>query len=499
MKKLKNSHEILDDIEMNDDININELGMSKEEKKKILNLTLNKAGLNNKKTVKKRFILPLAATMTLVLSFAVVFAQGGLTNIYYKLFGENIKYVNEMGTVIDKSNTSSGTVYNLANKFGSKGTSSENITLNVAGMLGDENAFYIIFELIKENGESFKDSDYIEFEQLLLNFKTSGGYTWYQIKDNDATDNKATFILSGNTKKKIAGDSLTLTAENFAEYSIKEPINGFNPYDFLLNNNEYINQSLIENIQESRVDVTEERMPIEELKKLQEIYNLTPHYVLPWKYSNKVVEENFHDIYVDNIGFADNKLCIRFSLMDSEKHDMQDIYFINKTNQKDIKYNEFMFTEEKGGIQYDYYIFDISNMEELKNYDLKYNIVSKISTTIGNWEVKFKADYKNTTETIRVNKTTEINDKKYTVKDIKISPIALNIEVKNDLTDTVEDPTHNFSEKVSIIMNDGSIAEISSSGSSTNSSSSSVNLMFKQPIDTKKIQKIKIGDLELNL
>lgn len=497
---MKNFHEILDDVEIKENININELGMSQDEKQKILSQTLNKAGLINKKTTKKRFILPLAAAMTLVLSFAVVFAQGGLSSIYYKLFGENIKYINEMGTIIDKSYTSSGTVYNLSNEFGNTGTSSEEVTLNVAGMLGDENAFYIIFELIKGSGESFKDSDYIEFDTLRMDFKTSGGYTWYQIEDSDATDNKATFILSGNTKKKITGDKLNLVATDFTEYSIKEPSEGFNPYDFLFNNNDYINQSLIENNKEYRLPAvdTENNYSIEELNKINEIYNLTPNYVLPWKYSNIPVEENFRDIYVDNIGFADGKLCIRFALLDTEKHNIGDIYFVSKNNSEDIKYSEFVSTDEKGGLQYDYYIFDISDMEELKNYDLKYDIVSKLSTTKGSWEVNFKADYKNTTKTIKVNRTTEINNKMYTIKNIKISPIALNIEMNNNLIDTVEDPMHNFREAVSIIMDDGSTLEEASSGSSTNPLSSSINIMFQQPIDTTKIQKIKIGNIELN-
>lgn len=500
---MKNIYELIDDMNVeNEDIKINDGSMSKEEKDRVLELTLNKLNLKSKKTFKKRFILPLAAAMTIILSFAAVFAQGGITGIYYRLFGENIKYVNEMGTVIDKKYTSDGTVYNLANKFGKEGTSSEKITLNVANMLGDEHSFYIIFELIKESGESFKDTDYIQFESLNLDFKTSGGYTWYQVEDDDAYDNKATFILSGNTKKKITGDKLSLYAKDFTEYSIKNPVEGFDAYNFLLNNDEYIDQELIENVQEVRITPSQEDvsgMPAEEINKMNEIYRLTPNYILPWKYSNIFVEKNFHDIYVDNIGFAENKLCIRFAFMNTEKNNLGDVYFINKNNAEDIEHSEFMFTDEKGGIKYDYYIFDIKNMDELKNYDLKYEIVTKLGKTEGEWEVDFKADYKNTTDTIRLNKEAEINDKKYTVKNIKISPIAINVEMKNNLSDTLEDPTHNFSEAVSVMMKDGSTAEISGSGSSTNSLSSSVNLMFKQPIDTSKIEKIKIGNLEIPL
>ena len=140
---MKKIHELLDDINLDDinmedeNLDIIESNLTKEERNRILQGTLNKAGLKRKTFLGRKSILPLVAAMTLVLSFAVVFAQGGLSNIYYKLFGDSTRYVTEMGTVIDKSSTSNG------------------VTLNVASMVGDENAFYIIFELIKENGESF--------------------------------------------------------------------------------------------------------------------------------------------------------------------------------------------------------------------------------------------------------------------------------------------------------------------------------------------------------
>jgi hypothetical protein len=160
MSEMKKIHGLLDDIVMEDEnLDIVETNLSKEEKNRIMEMTLNKAGLKRKSLFGRKSILPLAAAMTLVLSFAAVFAQGGLSNIYYKLFGDSTRYVTEMGTVIDESSSTNG------------------ITLNVASMLGDENTFYIIFELIKENGESFENSDYIYFDKLYLELNSSGGYT----------------------------------------------------------------------------------------------------------------------------------------------------------------------------------------------------------------------------------------------------------------------------------------------------------------------------------
>jgi hypothetical protein len=472
---MKKIHELLDEVDINEEININIEDMSLEEKQNILNLTLQKSGIN-KKATKRRLILPIAAAFTLILSFAAVFAQGGISTIYYKLFGENIRYVNEMGTVINESHTSNG------------------ITFNVANMLGDENSFYIIFQLIKEDGESFKDSDYIYFDSLNLNIG-SGGYTWYQIEDDDASDNKATFILAGNTKKKIVGDKLTLIARDFTEYSIIEPTSPFDPYDFLTNNSEYLNQEVIKN--KDKTPVTNNNLHPEEQEKEELIYNLTPNYVLPWKYSKIFVDDNSKDVYIDNIGFVENKLCIRFAQTNSEDNSIGEIYFVNKNDSKDILYDEFVITDDIDGIEYSYYIFNLKNVNELKNYKLYYNIVNKLSSTTGTWEVKFKANYKNTSKIIKVNKETDIEGNRYTVKNIKVSPIAINVEMSNNLLDKMNNLVYNLSNGVSVVMKDGSTVEVSESGSNTNTLISTVNLMFKQPIDMKQIDKVIIGNIEV--
>ncbi len=242
--------ELLDDYDIkNEKLNINEIEMSKEEVNRIKEITMLKTGLSYKHGTKKRYIIPLAAAMTIILSFAVVFAQGGLSNIYNKIFGENIKYVNDMGTFIDESYSYNG------------------ITLNVASMVGDENSFYIVFELIKENGESFGKSDYIYIEHLRLDMKGSGGYSWNEIKDDNPKDNKATFILVGNTEKKTAGDKLTLLLSDITEYSINKQKTSFEPYNFLTANQEYVKQYLIKNDEKSPMNAVEENISEDERKK----------------------------------------------------------------------------------------------------------------------------------------------------------------------------------------------------------------------------------------
>jgi hypothetical protein len=136
-------------------------------------------------------------------------------------------------------------------------------------------------------------------------------------------------------------------------------------------------------------------------------------------------------------------------------------------------------------------------MEELENYKLYYDIVRKMNTTSGEWKVTFKADYKNMTETRRIDKEVTIDGKRYTVKNIKISPIALNVELKNNLSNNFDEPIHNLYRKVSVVMKDGSIIEPSSSGASTNAFGASINLTLEKPINTAEIGKIIIGDMEI--
>jgi len=48
-----------------------------------------------------------------------------------------------------------------------------------------------------------------------------------------------------------------------------------------------------------------------------------------------------------------------------------------------------------------------------------------------------------------------------------------------------------------VLMKDGNEIEISGSGASTNALGASINLMFKQPVNTADIDKIIIWDLEI--
>jgi hypothetical protein len=481
---MKKTDELFDDFSLQDeDINIHEENITEIELERIKKMTLSKIGL--KKSTKKRFIILLAASFVLVLSFAAVFAQGGLSNIYYRLFGENIKYVNDMGTVIDKSSTSNG------------------VTLNVANMVGDENSFYIIVELIKENGENFAEKGNVDFENLSLDFGGSGGYSWYMTEDENPGDNKATFLLVGNTERKTAGRKLTLKAANFTEYTIEDPDAEFDAYGFLKGNTDYQNQVLVENMNKESMRIPiDPQAPEEEKEKIEFVNNFIPSEILPYNNTDIFTEDNIEEnsgMIVDNMGFAEGKLCIRILREEYGNLSLGDFYFENKNDTDDRRYSVYSISEEYEGRQYDYFIFDISSMEELENYDFVYNTISKKDTVIGSWEVTFKADYKNATRTFNVNKKVEIDKKKYLVREVKISPISLTVKLNNDIIDNINNRGHNFNDAVRVVMKDGTTVEPSSGGASTNPLTSTITMIFQKPVDVNSIKSVVISGIEVTI
>ncbi|MGB4437632.1 MAG: hypothetical protein WBJ13_00080, partial [Sedimentibacter sp.] len=273
---------------------------------------------------------------------------------------------------------------------------------------------------------------------------------------------------------------------------------GFNIYEFLTENEGYINQNIINNYNKVPV-VNDDNLNDEEVAKEEYKYNVAPDNILPMKYLNVLIGDKNNNIKIDNVGFVDEKLCIRFASMNKDDQDIGDMYLSSRNDKSDEKYSEYMFSEEKEGIKYEYYMFDIKNMDELKKYNLKYSIVKNINSTVGECKVSFKADYKNTSNKFRVNKEIEVGGKRYTVESIKLSPISLNIQLRNNILDNIENPVHNLTDIVTVIMKDGSIAEVGSSGTNTNALNATMNFIFKQPIDLTLVDKVVIENVEINI
>ncbi|MDD2493732.1 MAG: hypothetical protein PHE29_00915, partial [Tissierellia bacterium] len=90
-------------------------------------------------------------------------------------------------------------------------------------------------------------------------------------------------------------------------------------------------------------------------------------------------------------------------------------------------------------------------------------------------------------------------NKRYLVKELKLSPISLNIELINNLEDKIKNPVSNFYNEVTITMKDGKNIDLISSGANTNPLKSTINMIFEKPIDVKQIYTINIGNLTIKI
>lgn len=535
MKEKKRIEEIIDDINVdNENISI-ESNISKLELEKIKVLTLKKIEakqheekniaikqlINNLEEIKskkislevrnykkdnqeyiskpykknkwiKRKIISIAASITIILSFVGVLAQNSLSNIYYEMFGENIKYVEDMYTQINKSYSNNG------------------IKLNVLNIIGDENSFYIIFEIEKEDGKSFNDKDYLMFERfhLDLGVQSSNGFVLEPIEGDKG---KITYAIKGNASKKIFNKQMSISLKNIEVYNENYVDTNFDMYDFLINNSEYLKQNPegnnykkkllqeLKNLKDTNLN-NDPNLEEEIVGKTEYEYEIEPKNILSKNKQNIMTfENNFtvnqNNISINNIGFVDGKFSIILHL-DSENTEINDIKLVNKFDIDDYKLYEWSRIEE----EYIYYTFDVKNMDDIKDYKLNYTISETKEKISGEWSVNFKASHKNLTKKINVNKKIYIDEKEYNIKDIKISPISLNIKINENIIEKIKNPSNYISsEDILVEMKDGTFIESISGGTSNSDGKITLNLIFEKPIDIKNVKSVKIGDIDIEI
>ena len=85
------------------------------------------------------------------------------------------------------------------------------------------------------------------------------------------------------------------------------------------------------------------------------------------------------------------------------------------------------------------------------------------------------------------------------VRNLKISPLSLTVKLSNNLVDGISDRDHNLNNQVSVIMKDGSTVELSNWGTSTNPLTSTINMIFLQPVDMEQISSVIIAGIEVNI
>ncbi len=477
---MKKIDELFDDYEVNDDLDIKPSVLDDIELKRIKNLTFEKAGIKiAKKSTNKRIILPLIAVMSiLILSMAVVSANTNIESIFGDLFSGGYEYIENCSDIVD--------VYDIDN----------DLKLSIDGIIGDENTCYIKFTMERLDGKTF-DCSYAFFDNVGFDFRGSGGFSYTMLEDEDKTDNKISFLLDLSITSGFRNKKIEFNIRDLWLYLIDEN-NVFNPHGYLQENEKLINQ---DNIVETNVNLKKEELNNDSLSAAEKGKITTEIYSIEQALGRGDLGlgliKDSDKLAVDNIGFVNNMLNIRVYLEDEESYDIGKMVFKHKETDEELY--SYIVSSEENGKQYKTYIFDIENMEELKNYTFTCSAVETKDKLIGNWNLKFKPNYKPTIKEVNVNKSIELDGEKYSIKDVKISPISIVIDIRRNLFDKINKPVNHDIKNIMVILDDESTVKLNGANVSSNLTEICIIKQFESPVDIEAIREIIIEGYSINI
>ncbi|MBN7772024.1 DUF4179 domain-containing protein [Clostridium aminobutyricum] len=212
--------ELMDYYQLKDEKAIEEMPIDEDEKQRILHAVLEKAGLQEKEIVKtysknirkRRLGILLAACISVfamgAVGFAAVSLNGGMLSFFNPKSQEETELLNSIGMIIDKQVSANG------------------LTIDVKEAVGDSNAVYVMFDIIAPEGMVL---DKEQYTFVTNNIQIGGaigsygmGYSFQELEDANKTDNRIPMMLCLSSSKKLVGENMTISFEDFSTYKTEE-------------------------------------------------------------------------------------------------------------------------------------------------------------------------------------------------------------------------------------------------------------------------------------
>lgn len=190
----------------NDDLLDNELGLSDDEKKRILDMTVNKiSSCKNQKFSKKKLIVGiLVATMMIgTVAMASEYFESNLDSRILNFLGINKTDISLDGAGVDVN----------------KSITNNNLNLDVRQTLGDNNTIYVLIDVTAPSNVIIPENAHFNDSNISINNSKSAGWYFEDLKDEHPDDNKQSYLISYNTEKLLNGDTITLDFNDFGYYS----------------------------------------------------------------------------------------------------------------------------------------------------------------------------------------------------------------------------------------------------------------------------------------
>lgn len=421
---------------------------------------------------KKRWNALIGIAVILVTSSAIIANVGGLTveQIFSDIFKSNTSNIDNNGIILNENDECSGVV------------------LSGEGILLDANTMDLIFNIKKEDGSIF-NRDKIRFEDLnvyiddqLDETKNELGIVdwnnYIEIDSGNDTLNQRRFSLNMASVSDIQNQKVRLQVSNIIQYQEQELFSDINIGNYLETAPECINQLTIPS---TDIRLTREFLSTNSEEEM-EIKASIPKNVLDSKNLNVPIFSQEANIKIDNMGFIDESFHIR----------LKSSYHILRF--KDEKGNDlepsYMQRDEKGG----YYVYDIKNLEELKQLQAYICIEKETNRIEGVWEIEFRTDVE--TNKVIINPAASLNTNiKLDIIQIEVSNLSLTLICKVNRDKRLSSPN------IELNFNSGEESEIFTSANiaTYNDSTQKYIYKFSKPIDVSSIENIVIDENEISI
>lgn len=444
------------------------------------------------KRKRKRWILPLVATLAIGSSLVAEVANGNLGEIFHVIFGENTANIGDSGLELGISDTKQG------------------ITLNVQGIVGDKQNAILLFDIEKEEEQPFIGNN-IEFGKL--NFKveekkslkgwnpfklystteSSGSFGWGLIDEGYQQPNRLTFKLDATLDQNLIGAEGILEIEDITEIESGDWESEVDLVAFFKAHPELLSQVSIPMPEELIHYSSTEELKYEgyTADEIEEIMNDIPKRGLSSKNLGLDLYPEFESNWiVDNIGFIGDQLHIRMSGA-GRKH-YTPAFKDASGNEVEMTYNitTYSSSEEGEGVSGGYYVYNIKDIEALNKVRLSTYFSKEIETIKGKWQVRFKIDIKNQEKNIQTDQTIPwIEDTKLEIEEMKLSNLSLKVTYKGG-------KLHNYP-RVYVQFKDGKEQEAFRHGATYGENMAECTYAFAAPIDVSEVEAIRINEVEI--
>lgn len=306
-------------------------------------------------------------------------------------------------------------------------------------------------------------------------------YFIYQGNFSEPMDQEMILVVDGIYQEENKSYDLAVNLEAYLS-SHKDDELGMIPNQIDQSEKDYLKELQLKN----------EALYLENMEELARV----PKLLLAEKDLKLQVIQGKADITIDNIGFINEQLHISILRKGTEKYSLN--VYDALGDRVGTTYNMGRSTTKEDGtkVYKAYYVYDIKDIEALKDYTFKMSGREVVEEVDDTWEIKLDLSKFLKAQVIKVDE-----DIQYTTEEkVHLSEVSL-MKLSLSLTlDGIKEDIDNQYLSISVKLKDGTVKNLGTSNAQSRQGDKQVLIYnLEQDIDSSQIQGVLIGETEVNL